>query len=556
MPRRNVLAENADYLISHTCTDACDHGGELSEQLTVNTVLDFNTGDMTQDFNLDNFGGFGFTYRGKIVADLDQVVDQIDSGNSQSISGNGRITYTFLEGSNLTGLYNNPKYGFGANNGANSFTEAQKANARGSIALWDDLIAPTFVESKGRGADIQFANSWDPAQAYAYYPEYDFTNAKGWKFFGDVFIADPRSYFSEEGELLHEGNFSNGDLSFGGYGATTMIHEIGHAVGLSHPGAYNGAGATTYLDQAEYAQDSEQYSIMSYWSASETGARIVNWGTFFFSNAQTPLLHDIYVIQQKYGADPTTRTGDTTYGFNSNAGRDVFDFTQNEHPYLAIYDAGGEDTIDLSGFEASVVIDLRDGQFSSAGQGNITTADQAEALQSLNDAYEVAYGVPDFFSPQSQATIDAVMGSFMTRNASDILADTGHAGVRTTQYQNIAIAYGTEIENAVGTAYRDVIITNEQDNILTGGGGADVFVFASDEKLFTDGFTNGGTDIITDFEEGVDTIDLSGLGLGGDSELTVVDNRLDIDIDGDGVIDQSIIFENLDTVPVPDIVFG
>ena len=35
--------------------------------------------------------------------------------------------------------------------------------------------------------------------------------------------------------------------------------------------------------------------------------------------------HDILAAQIMYGADMTTRTGDTTYGFNSNAGRDHYD---------------------------------------------------------------------------------------------------------------------------------------------------------------------------------------------------------------------------------------
>lgn len=50
-----------------------------------------------------------------------------------------------------------------------------------------------------------------------------------------------------------------------------------------------------------------------------------------------------------YGADPTTRTGDTVYGFNSTANRAEFDFTQNAAPIVAVYDAGGNDTLDFSG---------------------------------------------------------------------------------------------------------------------------------------------------------------------------------------------------------------
>ena len=82
-----------------------------------------------------------------------------------------------------------------------------------------------------------------------------------------------------------------------------------------------------------------------------------------------PLLHDILTIQTKYGADPTTRVGDTVYGFNSNAGNAVYDFGQNPYPHLAIYDAGGIDTIDLSGFNISQFIDLHAGAFSSIGAG-------------------------------------------------------------------------------------------------------------------------------------------------------------------------------------------
>ena len=39
----------------------------------------------------------------------------------------------------------------------------------------------------------------------------------------------------------------------------------------------------------------------------------------------TPLLFDIYALQQIYGANMSTRTGDTVYGFGSNAGA-VYDF--------------------------------------------------------------------------------------------------------------------------------------------------------------------------------------------------------------------------------------
>ena len=172
------------------------------------------------DASLDPLAGG--TFLGKDIYTLDQVIGQLDSG-AHLTDGNGIITYTFLTKDQLTGLYNNPTIGFSAAAGLSPFSEVQKAEARLSVQLWDDLIPLSFQETNGSGADIQFSNSLDPAQAYAYYPE-----KQGWKFQSDVFINDP-----------YADNVTNLWFGGGGYGSTTLVHELGHAIGLSHPGAYN-----------------------------------------------------------------------------------------------------------------------------------------------------------------------------------------------------------------------------------------------------------------------------------------------------------------------------
>jgi serralysin len=529
MAKKNSIVDDEDHVVRP--------GPEL--EISLSSLTAGLPGRL--DFNLDDYAGLGLTYRGKEIADLDRVVEQIDSGRAQDVS-DGVITYAFFDHVTSVGLNNNPSFGEGP--GYVPFSEAQKDTARTSVELWDDLVDVEFVEVEpGPGAsswgkneaDIWLANtSTGPAQAWAYFPGY---TQQYERVSGDVWIADP------------EDNGSNNWLGFNGYGATTLIHELGHAIGLSHPGAYNGAGATNYDNQAEYAQDSEQYSIMSYWAPAETGANVLNWGLLFYGNAQTPMLHDVYVIQQKYGVDTTTRTDDTVYGFESTADRDVFDFSLNEYPNVTIWDAGGEDTLNFSGFYGGTVINLNDGQFSSGGAGAPSAAEvNANRAELLVETGITSGTVTD-------ASVAATLVSFQNNAAGKIGGDFGWDGVLATEYNNISIAYGADIENAVGSDYRDIIVSNELDNEMTGNAGSDVFVFQDGHNYVTEAFENGGEDTILDFEVGVDIVDLSYLGIDGGSQLTITDNYLGIDIDGDGTIDQGITFANLAAVPEPDIHF-
>lgn len=277
----------------------------------------------------------------KTVFTDQQIITQISSGYKQSGQA---LTYGFPTTASW--------FPYAEKNGFSAMSPTQQAMATLAIQLWDDLIAPDFSlnATDPTKASVKYMNTTtNVGYAHAYYPTG--TQAGGSVWFNSTY-----------GTNSGTNNLQNPVI--GAWGFQTYIHETGHALGLDHPGAYNG-GSPTYANNAEYAQDSLQYTIMSYFTANNTGADwVASDGNTYY--AQTPMIDDIMVIQAIYGAETTTRTGDTVYGFNSNADRSVFDFSVNKHPVLSIWDSGGIDTLDLSGFSTASVISLVPGTFSNA----------------------------------------------------------------------------------------------------------------------------------------------------------------------------------------------
>ncbi|MFO1187473.1 MAG: M10 family metallopeptidase C-terminal domain-containing protein [Alphaproteobacteria bacterium] len=250
---------------------------------------------------------------------------------------------------------------FGTNSFA-LFNASQIAAAELALQAWADVANIAFTRVGGSGysdhAALLFGGfqkdypligpsvAGEGIHAYAYLPETADRQDQSWE--GDVWVNDYWTYVTAP--------------QINGYGQAILVHEIGHALGLEHPGDYNRTDGQilTYANDAAYREDDAQYTVMSYFGEGNTGA---NWGGNWTA---VPMLHDIAAIQRLYGINTATRAGDTVYGFNSNAGRAWFDAAISPL-VICIWDAGGNDTLDLSGYANNQVIDLQAGHFSDAG---------------------------------------------------------------------------------------------------------------------------------------------------------------------------------------------
>ncbi|HEX8448313.1 MAG TPA: M10 family metallopeptidase C-terminal domain-containing protein, partial [Allosphingosinicella sp.] len=414
--------------------------------------------------------------------------------SQQSLQDNGYVYFVGQNGFAFSEYFN-----------FTQFSDAQKAAAREALQSWDDVIAVSLQESDINSADIAFGNltSAPTTQAYAYVPRPVLTsnpaiNAQILDIGGDVWVSLSQP--------------SNLQLDEGRYGLQTLAHEIGHALGLSHPGGYNAAPglSITYPVNAEYYQDTRAYSIMSYFEANSVpGARHFDFHMSTTAYSGVPLIHDILAAQRIYGADMTTRTGNDTYGFNSTiVGRDTFDFTKTPAPIGAIWDAGGIDTIDTSGFATTQLIDLHEGTLSSIGG---VTYDTAPTLAQVN-ANRAAQGI----GPVSQATYDANMAALKANPLVGRLTD------------NFGIAYGVTIENAIGGSGADTIQGNDVANVLTGNAGDDILNGAAGDDTLLGGIgldlLNGGIGNDT-LDGGAGTDAMNG---GAGDDLYVVDVSADV----------------------------
>ena len=385
------------------------------------------------------------------------------------------------------------------------------------------------------------------------------------------------------------------DLSVGSYGYVTVIHELGHGLGLAHPhdgGSHSDAtkfpGVKGPWTLGSYGLNQGIWTTMSYndgWNLEPSPAEN-------FGYQGTPMALDIAALQALYGANIHTATGNNIYVLPSQQASGTY--------WSCLWDAGGTDTISNAGSSLGATINLNAAPLVGANAGGFVSWNKG-----ISGGYTIANGVDienavggngdDILIGNALANdldgglgIDRMSGGLgndiyhVTRG--DVVTEgAGAGGVDTViaslswvlssrDIENLTLANDAGVANATGNGSANTLIGNNSSNVLNGDSGNDVLIGGggSDRLLggrgndtfkylaVTDSAVGIATrDVIADFMQG-DLLDLSAIdantNVGGNDQFTFVgagaftgagqlrftSNILSADLNGDGYVDFEI----------------
>ena len=441
------------------------------------------------------------------VATYDEIAHQLTDGyyNSAEFGGaGGRRSFDVATGGSLT-----------AN--ITGLTAEGQQLARWALEAWTNVTGIEFrlVDSN---ADITFDDEGRTG--------YTETTVRGGEIV-EAHVNIPADWLTRHGSTIDSSTFQ------------AYLHEMGRALGLGHPGDYEVADddVPTYEADAKFLNDSWQASVMSHFDQAEN--------TFIHASRAyvvTPMIADIIAIQDLYGVPAGINTGDTYYGQNnipyqnySDAGgylSEVFATISDREPVtLTIYDTGGHDLLDLRFQEADQRVDLRPegisdvlgltGNLSIArgtviedvwlGDGDDTVVgNDADNYLSGDDGHDTLLGGDGDDTLDGGDDADVLDGG---AGADDLRGEGGDDTLRGGEGDDLlqASISGASSSAAVldggpgddelwGNLGNNTLRGGEGDDVLSGSQGSDTFVFGD------------GSDVVRDFEDGSDMIDISAFG--------------------------------------------
>ena len=258
-----------------------------------------------------------------------------------------------------------------------------------AFGLWDDIVDFNFqkiTEASTNGSTdvgemrVAFTDRSSDAAAFAIQPGNGVPHGDVWFEAEDNTSFDPTFDFSQFGRDSNDDGIadnaaavSKAGLGDSGYSFRSAMHEIGHAIGLSHPfdqSSFTGNTlptskdlmrntimSYTNLDRNSYIAFSPKtsgvvnatYDYQDYDTIDMTGADSYSYGERRIY-ASTPMIYDIEAAQYLYAEERTAGSG--------RDGNNSYAYDDKTMAIQTIVDSGGMDTIDASRVARDSVINL------------------------------------------------------------------------------------------------------------------------------------------------------------------------------------------------------